>query len=138
MPSGGKRLTSFKKGDPRASAAGKKTNGHLPQHVKDARKFNAIQFEDCLYKYMSLTYDELNKIFNDKKTSARDMAVIKILIKAIKEGDYRAFEFLLDRTIGKLQHNVKIEVEAKTVTDLLMESNEIDIIDVNPRSKITK
>lgn len=127
----------FKKGDPRTIAAAKKGGGWLPQHVKEARKFNAIQFEECLYKYMSLSKEELKQVWNDPKTSARDLAVIKILQKSINEGDYRALDFLLERTIGKVQSNINIkaEVEAKTFTDMVLEASEKVVVDVTPEVK---
>ena len=133
MPSGGKRSTSFTKNDNRASLAGKKSRGHLPTEVKEARLHNAVQFENSLYKYMALTYEELKKAFNAPDTSARDMAVIKILLKAIKEGDYRALDFLLDRTIGKVQTNVKVDAEiaVRSFTDMVAEAQEKRLKDVN-------
>ena len=125
----------FTKGDKRASEAGKKSHGHLPVEVREARNHNAVQFEKSIYNYMNYTFAELKEAFNNKKTCARDLAVINILMKAIKEGDYRCLDFLLDRTIGKVKQALELngEVEVKNITQLLEQSETSKVIDVTPR-----
>lgn len=137
MPEKPKNPSRFTKGDPRASAAGKAAKGFLPKEVKEARLHNAVEFEGSLYKYMQMPLDGLKKAFKEPTTSARDLAVIQILMKAIKQGDYRCLDFLLDRTIGKVKQNLEVsgEVGVKTITQMLEESETQKLIDVTPKYK---
>lgn len=111
----------FKKGDPLASLAGKKSKRPPYKDIQEARKHNAFEFEQSLYKYMGCTLKQLQSAFEDSKTSARDLAVIAILMNAIRKGDNIRLNFLLDRTIGKVKDVTEVEVKSihKTLVDLI-------------------
>lgn len=134
MGHGGRRSTTFKKGDKRASQAGKKSSNALPVELKEARLQNANEFEESLYKYMGMSYPDLKQAFKDVNTCARDLAVIQILMKAIKDGDYRCLDFLLDRTIGKVKQNLELsgQVNFTSMAEALEGSETQKFIDVTP------
>lgn len=123
MAKGKATPASFKKGDPRASKAGKKSSRALPQDLKEAREQNAKEFEASLYKYMKLNMAELKAAYANPSTPARDLAVIKILEQSINKGDQQRLNFLLERTIGKVKDVSEVEITGlhKTLVDLLNE-----------------
>jgi hypothetical protein len=100
----------------RARAAGRKSKRTLPEELKAARQLNATVFEEAIYKYMDKNVSELSAIAKDPTTSARDLVIIKILILSIQGGDIGRFNFLLDRTIGRIQDNIKVESEVTVRT----------------------
>jgi len=102
---------SFKKGDIKPVLAGMKSRRNLPQDIKDARLMNANEFENIIYKCLSMNKEQLTEIFKNPLTPAKDLVVIKILTKAIETGDHTRLNFLLERTIGKVVD--KIEVQSK-------------------------
>lgn len=103
---------SFRKGDPRASAAGKKSSRALPPDLKEARALFARDFENIIYKYMNSSKDELLTHMKDPKTPAKDLVVLSILHKAITSGDQQRLDFMLNRTVGKVVD--KVETVDKT------------------------
>jgi hypothetical protein len=113
MAKGKATPASFKPNDPRASAAGKKSSRALPAELKEARLINAGVFESTIYKYMMMPVDQLQIIAKDPLTPAVDLVVIKILVKAIQEGDHARLEFLFKRTIGNVVD--KLDVRAAVV-----------------------
>jgi len=116
-----KPSNGFGKDKARASAAGKKSSKHLPADLKEARSMNAHDFENSLYKYMSMPFIDLQKIFKDPKTPSRDLAVISILKNAIEKGDNQRLNFLLERTIGKVKDvsEVSIKSSHKSIVEML-------------------
>lgn len=128
MAKGVTKSTTFKKGDPRAAAAGRKSSRALPPDLKEARNLNATLFEDTIYKYLNLDVNTLEALLKDKSIPARDMVVIRILALAIQNGDTARLNFLLDRTVGRIvdRVEVKAQIQTKTLHDQIME-----VIDVS-------
>lgn len=126
MARGVTKSTTFKKGDPRAIAAGKKSSRHTPPDLVDARRINAKLFEDTIYKYMGSDVNTLEALLKDKAIPARDMVVITILAMAIKNGDTSRLNFLLERTIGKVADNLNIKAMVATKT---LHEQIVDIIE---------
>lgn len=75
----------------------------LPEYIKEARKMTQVKFADILYKHINSTKIELEKIMNDPKTPALDLIVVMVLAEAVKTGDEKKLNFILDRTIGKVK-----------------------------------
>lgn len=115
MAKGVTKSTTFKKGDPRAVAAGQKSSRALPPDLKDARQMNANLFEDTVYKHMDKSVEEIEVLLKDKTISARDMVVIRILALAIQHGDTARLNFLLERTIGKVIDKIQMDSNVKTM-----------------------
>lgn len=55
-----------------------------------------------LGKYARLTLDELTAKLEDPKTTMVERMIGATVMKAVKSGDYGAFEFLLSRSFGKV------------------------------------
>ena len=80
----------------------------LTPELKDARALCKTKFDLILPKYLDCNAEELNKHLKDKKTSALDLIVISALISAIKKGDSRARDFIIDRAIGGIKKEVEV------------------------------
>jgi hypothetical protein len=61
------------------------------------------------------TMDELRKVVADKNTDAADLMICQIVINAIKTGDQKRLEFILDRTIGKVKDTLEVIQPTPTV-----------------------
>jgi hypothetical protein len=113
------KRSTWKKGDPRAAAAGRKSSRALPEDLRSARLINATLFEDTIYKYMGLSVSELELLLKDKSIPARDMVVVRILALALQNGDIARLNFLLERTIGKVAD--KLDLRAAVIVKPLHE-----------------
>lgn len=122
MAKGVTKSTTFKPGDPRAVAAGKKSSRALPLELKEARRLNANKVEEILYKYMDSTADELLQAMQNPLTPAIELVVIKVLKEAIKNGDHHRLDFLLNRTIGKVPDKTLIagQIGVQSIHDVLI------------------
>lgn len=116
MAKGKPTPASFKKGDPRAVAAGKKSSRALPPEVKEARLLNAAKFEEIIYKYMGSPIEELQAAANNPATPAIEHIVIKLLSLAIKHGDIARLNLLLERTIGKVTDKLQVNAQVTNKT----------------------
>jgi hypothetical protein len=93
----------FKKGDSRINRGGRP---HLPKEIKQARKLDSMLVEQALRKYLTATREEISKDLKNPKTIINDLIIIKIIEKALKEGDHVRLNFLYDRTIGKVPEKI--------------------------------
>lgn len=130
---GFKPTNGFDKDPKRASLAGKKSSTALPPDLKQARAENAKQIEAIIYKYMDSTVEELKSAFSNPKTCSKELIVIQILMTAIKEADEKRFDFILNRTIGKVVEKIDHTVESrpsilvkKDGTEVLFTNSPID------------
>jgi len=105
-------------------AKGKKTGGRdwkpgesgnpsgrppLPEHLKGVKKMNKHQFESILNKYIHLSLNELIELLKGGDLPAIEAMVVKVLTEAVRKGDEKRLNFVLDRLIGKVQENFKVE-----------------------------
>lgn len=63
-----------------------------------------------LQKLMDKTEVELLKLVENPKTPVMELMVIRIIQKAISDGDQARLNFLFDRTIGKVLDKKEIEL----------------------------
>jgi hypothetical protein len=112
---------SFKPGDPRAIAGGKKSRRTTPD-INLARTMTAQEFEALVYSHMNKTMDELKTIEQEPSTTIKERMVISIMIAAAEKADQGRLEFLLQRTIGKVPD--KHEVTTKSTHEQIVEEIE--------------
>lgn len=90
----------------------------LPEDIKEARKLTRAEVEGILNKYLQMDLGVLSrmavKIQQDVK-EGRDTGipmieamVLTLVNKAMVEGDYKRFDFLLDRIIGPVEKQIKV------------------------------
>ena len=80
----------------------------MDEDTKRLKKMTKAHFNDVAQKYLLSTIGELNAQFANKNTPALDMILIKVLVEAVKKGDVAKLNFILERTIGKVQDKLDI------------------------------
>src|SRR5690606_2138338 len=94
--------------------SGKFKKGHVglnkPLNVEivQARRMTRAKFEAAANKYLFMSRGEIEAISKDPSTTMLDLMIISLITKAIKDGDEKRFDFLLDRLIGKVVRTIKI------------------------------
>lgn len=109
----------FKKGQ----SGNPKGRTPIPEEVKEARKFNKLEVERVLDKFLGLTRDELFIRLRDPQTAMLERIVGRIILKASKGGDHFRLDFLLNRLIGKVKEAVEHSGKV-TLEDLITRSRE--------------
>jgi len=79
--------------------------------VEKAKKLNAHDVARCLTRLMKMSQQELVELVKRPETTTMELLVAKILEQAIKRGDHTRMSFLLDRTIGKVPIEQKIDMD---------------------------
>lgn len=74
----------------------------MPFEVLQARKYNRLEVENLLSKYMRMTPNELKEVHESPYTPAMDLIIVNVIVKAAQNGDQFRMMFLLDRIIGKV------------------------------------
>lgn len=77
-----------------------------PADIKEVRNLNKFEVERIISKVLHCTQAELKLILEDEETPALELAVCRVLVMAIKEGDYRRLELLLARAVGPVQRDI--------------------------------
>lgn len=105
-------------------AKGKKTGGKnfevghppmggrpsMPPELKEARKLTKQLFESAVTKLTSMSVPEINAYMKDPKCTSLE-AMIAGQIRAAVNGKTSPIGFLLDRTVGPVKQQMKLEVE---------------------------
>lgn len=73
----------------------------LPEHLRGIRSFTQNEIIKIISKYGRVTFAELMKALDDPELSVMDKAIAKLFQRSVKEADYGALTFLLDRAVGK-------------------------------------
>lgn len=76
----------------------------IPKKVKE---LNRKDMEKVISKYLKKSVLQLNEIAKNPKTKSLDLMIIKIIVEAIKRGDYTRLNFLMDRTVGKVKESIE-------------------------------
>lgn len=81
----------------------------VPPEVREARKFNKQVVSTALERVLSMNEAELKKFMMNKSQPVIERALAKVLYKAMTQANLSNINFLLDRTIGKVPNNHKVE-----------------------------
>lgn len=88
--------------------------GMLPvgSNIKEARKLTRLEFEAIAHKYLFMTIGQLKKVSGSDDLPSIDQMIIGAMLEGMK-GNWKAFSFILDRTIGMAvrRHTVVIDDE---------------------------
>lgn len=110
-------------------AKGKKTGGRnfqkgvvtnpkgcpgMPKDVRDAKKLTQAQFVKIACELIKSTKDQLQTKMNDQKSTALELMIGGIIIKAITDQDHHRAEFLLNRIIGRVSIEADIALTQST------------------------
>jgi hypothetical protein len=55
-----------------------------------------------------MTVEDLNRAVQNPELPVLDVMIIRVIIEAIRRGDSKRVEFLLNRTIGKVKEDIEI------------------------------
>ena len=88
----------FVKGDPRRINKPKMEPG-----LKEARQRTALQVAEDFNRIMGMNKAELLALANDPKAPSFEVICARIVTKSASKADERAFEFLLNRAVGKVK-----------------------------------
>ncbi len=77
-----------------------------PKELREAMKMNKIIFQKLLTDYLTLPLSNLEAKQKNISTPALDRIVISVIVYAIKKGDERRLDFLMNRIIGKVKDEV--------------------------------
>lgn len=73
-----------------------------PEDIKELRALTRDSWERSANKAIHMSIEDLLEVKKNPKTTALDMMIVSVLIKAIKDGDEKRLNFFLDRLIGKV------------------------------------
>lgn len=90
----------------------------MPKDVREARKLTQNEFVKIACNLVMSTRDELFKVLSDPKSTALELMIAGIVMKAVTEQDHVRAEFLLNRIIGRvsIQADVTMSTENKAPT----------------------
>lgn len=74
----------------------------MPKEVREAMKMNKAEFAQLMLKYLQSSHSELKLALESKETKSLDKIVISIILNAIKKGDEKRLDFLMNRIVGKV------------------------------------
>lgn len=128
-------------------ATGKKTGGRdfvkgqpggpgaprIPSDLKEARAQQAVEIESVIYKYMNASIDELKNAYTTKGTPTKELIVIRLLIASIEKSDEKRFEFILNRSIGKVVDKIDHTVDVKP--SILVRQDGTEVVFTNKKVK---
>ena len=95
MPGKGRPFQKGQSGNPAGAP-------RVPVDIKKARSLTRTELERILNRYLHMTPAELYEAQQKPTTSALQHVVIAIVVAAVKDGDQKRLDFLLDRLIGKV------------------------------------
>lgn len=96
---------NFVKGHRLSVGKGRPKGSKIP---KDVKLMNQTICREKISLYFDKPLKELEQIYKDKTSNSLDLMIIKIIIMAIKDGDYKRLGFLFDRTIGKVTDKIDL------------------------------
>ncbi len=79
----------------------------LPEDIKAFRKLSRIEFEKLLSEFLFMNKSEVIQIATNPESNTLKILLASIISKAIKEGDHKRMDFLLDRLIGTVAQTVR-------------------------------
>jgi hypothetical protein len=82
----------------------------MPKDVREARKLTQNEFVKIACNLIKSTRDELYTVLADPKTTALELMIGGIIMKAVTEQDQNRAEFLLNRIIGRVAIQADINV----------------------------
>jgi len=109
---GGRDFVKGKSGNP-------KGRPKTPEHMKKAKQMDKLKFQAILQKYIHCNIAELKGIIEKSKNiksevTALELVVIKVLFESIRKGDEKRLGFILDRLIGKVKEEIRVETDSYT------------------------
>lgn len=93
----------------------------LPKDLAQAKTLNKRMTLEIFNKCIFMTLEQLNMRLKDPTTCAIELAICRVLVKAIELGDDRRINFLLDRLVGKVTEKVELQLPKPKIIKLVGE-----------------
>lgn len=100
--------------------------GHAPIGGRPKAWLTKSDVQLLMGRFAKMKKRELRKIAEDEDSGMLEATVAAIFIRASGEGDYNRLNFLLDRTIGKVREEIRIdtsesdlEARARLIRDIM-------------------
>lgn len=84
----------------------------LPEEIKKAATLTATEFVAIASRFTKLTPNELQEELKTGLLTNLEHVVATVIRRAIIDGDYKAFDLMLSRIIGKIPDNLNLTAEA--------------------------
>ena len=87
--------------------------------LKKARKLTKTKAAALFEIFMHKSVTELDKICKDPKTTVLEAMIARVAQQAIRDGDQRRLDFMLDRTIGKVKEQLEVKLPKPMIVENL-------------------
>lgn len=74
----------------------------LPDHLRGIASLTQIEVTKIVSKYARMKLIDLIASLESSETAALDLAIAKVFLKSIEQGDYQRLAFLLERAVGRV------------------------------------
>ncbi len=78
----------------------------LPKDIREIKQLTEREFTLLMVKYMDTPVKKLKLHYQAMELPGKDLMIISVIYMAVKFGDYKRVEFLLNRLIGKVKDQV--------------------------------
>ncbi len=102
-------LKSWQKGE----TGNKNGRPPVPEYLQGVSKLSRDHVARIVSKFGSMTQVELSAALKNPETPVLELAIATALQRAIRYGDARILNFLLDRSIGRVAHEVEVSAPPK-------------------------
>ena len=86
-------------------------NGRPKKYVSTLKNegYKLSEVNDTIQTMMSMSYEEIREVFNDKESTVLEKTIASAIKKSIEKGSMESIETLLNRVYGRPKENMKIE-----------------------------
>lgn len=84
----------------------------MPKELREVKDMTPSFVKKVIAKLAQMTREEMDAWVNSGSLNNLERMVASIIVKATSEGDHNKLSFLLDRTIGKVVEQRKVEIQA--------------------------
>lgn len=87
---------------PKGVSGNAKGRPKTPEDIKKARKYNQVELERLVNKYLYMSVKALRTRKNREDLQVADKIVVNMLLKALEDGDFSRLEWISKRIIGRV------------------------------------
>lgn len=109
----------------------------LPLDIKEARALNKNIFERLLNTTLAMSDAQRKAVMKSKTASGNEKIVAKIVHTAILFGDFKRYNFLIERLLGKVAQTVQLQSLNSFIIDKLdQDGKPVVVVGVEPKKEI--
>jgi len=102
---------------------------NMPKEIREARKLSQNEFVKIACNLIKSTRSELQYVLDNEETTALELMIGNIIVKAIDDKDHQRAEFLLNRIIGRvaIQADINMTQDKTPVVNFGIDNQVIDV-----------